>query len=51
MGRSAEVASAVVAIAQVIFSSITIYRARGDQIEKYGYAAYGLSAYPYALMS
>ena len=42
---------AVVGIAQVIFSSITIYRARGDQIEKYGYAAYGLSVYPYALMS
>ena len=51
MGRSSEVASAVIAIAQVIFSSITIYRTRGDQIEKYGYAAYGLSAYPYALMS
>ena len=49
--RSTEAASAVVAIAQVIFSSITIYRARGEQIEKYGYAAYGLSVYPYALMS
>ena len=51
MGRSTEVASAAIAIAQVIFSSITIYRTRGDQIEKYGYAAYGLSVYPYALMS
>ena len=49
--RSTEVTSAVVAIAQVIFSSIAIYRARGEQIEKYGYAAYGLSVYPYALMS
>ena len=49
--RSTEVASAVIGIAQVIFSSITIYRARGDQIEKYGYAAYGLSVYPYLLMS
>ena len=49
--RSIEVANAVVAIGQVIFSSITIYRARGEQIEKYGYAAYGLSVYPYALMS
>ena len=51
MGRSTEVASAAIAIAQVIFSSITIYRTSGDQIEKYGYAAYGLSVYPYALMS
>ena len=49
--RSIEVTSAVVAIGQVIFSSITIYRALGDQIEKYGYAAYGLSVYPYLLMS
>ena len=49
--RSKELTSAVVGIAQVIFSIITIYRTRGDQIEKYGYAAYGLSVYPYALMS
>ena len=45
MGRSTEAASAIVAIAQMIFSSITIYRTRGDQIEKYGYAAYGLTVY------
>ena len=51
MCRSTGVTSTVVGIAQVIFSSITIYHARGDQIEKYGYAAYGLSVYPYALMS
>ena len=51
LGRSTEVASPIVAIAQVIFSLITIYRTRGDQTEKYGYAAYGLSVYPYALMS
>lgn len=40
-----------VAIAQLIFSSITIYRARGDQIDHYGYAAFGLSVFPYTLMS
>ena len=49
--RSKELTSAAVGIAQVIFASITIYRARGDQIEKYGYAAYGFSVYPYLLMS
>ena len=49
--RSKELTSALVGIAQVIFASITIYRARGDQIEKYGYAAYGLSVHPYLLMS
>ena len=51
LSRSTEVVSAVIAIGQVIFSSTTIYRTRGDQIKKYGYAAYGLSVYPYALMS
>ena len=49
--RSIEITSAVVGIGQVIFASITIYRARGDQIEKYGIAAYGLSVYSYLLMS
>ena len=49
--RSEELTSAFVGIAQIIFASITIYRARGDQIEKYGYAAYGFSVYPYLLMS
>ena len=49
--RSKELTSAAVGIVQIIFASITIYRARGDQIEKYGYAAYGFSVYPYLLMS
>ena len=40
-----------VSIAQVIFASITIYRARGSQIERYGYAAFGLSVFQYAFMS
>ena len=51
LGAPTEVASAVIAIAQVIFSVITLYRTRGEQVEKYGYAAYGFSVFPYALMS
>ena len=51
LGASTEVASGVIAIAQVIFSVITLYRNRGDQVEKYGYAAYSFSVFPYALMS
>ncbi|KAK6339985.1 hypothetical protein TWF730_001762 [Orbilia blumenaviensis] len=42
---------AVVAIGQTIFASITIYRSRGDQINRFGYAAFGLTVAPYALMS
>lgn len=38
-------------VVQLIFSSITIYRTQGDQIIRYGYAAFGLSVFPYTLMS
>ena len=51
LGASTEVASGVIAIAQVIFSIITLYRNHGEQVEKYGYAAYSFSVFPYALMS
>jgi hypothetical protein len=30
---------------------ITLYRSRGDQLEQYGYAAFGLSVIQYAIMS
>lgn len=36
---------------QLIFASSTLYEARGDQIERYGYAAFGLTVAPYAWMS
>lgn len=36
---------------QVVFGVITLYRTRGLQIERFGYAAYGLTVFPYALMS
>jgi len=39
------------AIVQVGFAAVTLYRARGDQVEKYGYAAFGLTVIPYAIMS
>ena len=51
LGASTEVTGAAIAIAQVIFSVITLYRNRGEQVEKYGYAAYSFSVFPYALMS
>lgn len=42
---------AIIAIVQVLYGSITLYRARGDQIESFGYAAFGLTVVPYVIMS
>ncbi|MCJ1331009.1 hypothetical protein MMC10_007696 [Thelotrema lepadinum] len=41
----------LVSIIQAVWGIITIYRARGDQIQIYGYAAFGLTVVPYAYMS
>ena len=38
-------------LVQAVAGSITIYRARGDQIARYGYSAFGLSVVPYVFMS
>ncbi|KAI4214735.1 MAG: hypothetical protein LQ351_002811 [Letrouitia transgressa] len=42
---------AIIAIIQTIIASIALYRSRGDQIEYYGYASFGLTLFPYILMS
>ncbi|KAI9687420.1 MAG: hypothetical protein M1820_010457 [Bogoriella megaspora] len=42
---------AFIGLAQAMWAIITIYQARGDQIQHYGYAAFGLTVVPYALMS
>lgn len=34
-----------------MWAIITLYRARGDQIQEFGYAAFGLTVAPYAFMS
>jgi hypothetical protein len=41
----------LLALGQLCFAIATLYRTRGDQIEKYGYAAFGLTVIQYALMS
>lgn len=41
----------LVAIIQLIYGSLTIYRTRGDQVKQYGYAAFGLTVTPYIIMS
>ncbi|KAK4129797.1 hypothetical protein N657DRAFT_630604 [Parathielavia appendiculata] len=40
-----------VSLVQAIWAIFTAYRARGDQLEQYGYAAFGLTVVPYAVMS
>ncbi|KAH7075014.1 hypothetical protein FB567DRAFT_182368 [Paraphoma chrysanthemicola] len=42
---------ALIALAQSAYALTTLYRARGDQIEQFGYAAFGLTVAPYAVMS
>jgi hypothetical protein len=41
----------IVSIAQLLFAVATLYRTKGDQIDQFGYAAFGLTVIPYALMS
>jgi hypothetical protein len=40
-----------IAIAQVLFGVINLYRTKGRQIEQFGYAAYGFTVIPYTLTS
>jgi hypothetical protein len=39
------------AIVQAILAIQTLYQTRGDQIERYGFASFGLTVAPYAIMS
>jgi hypothetical protein len=41
----------LVSIAQLLIATSTLYRTRGDQVDLYGYAAFGLTVAPYAWMS
>ncbi|KAH7176197.1 hypothetical protein EDB81DRAFT_897304 [Dactylonectria macrodidyma] len=48
---SYDLAKILVALGQTIFAAATLYQTRGDQISIYGYAAFGLTVTPYAMMS
>ncbi|KAK4182618.1 hypothetical protein QBC35DRAFT_395605 [Podospora australis] len=41
----------VISFVQTCWASVTVYQTRGDQIQQYGYAAFGLTVVPYAFMS
>lgn len=42
---------ALIALVQSGYALSTLYRSRGDQIDQFGYAAFGLTVAPYAVMS
>lgn len=41
----------IAAIFQTLYASFTLYETRGDQLTRYGYAAFGLTVAPYLVMS
>lgn len=45
------IVKALIALVQSAYALVTLYRARGDQITQFGYAAFGLTVAPYAVMS
>ncbi|KAJ7069103.1 hypothetical protein C8F01DRAFT_976171 [Mycena amicta] len=51
ISASRSAARAVVAIVQTCYGAFTLYRTSGDQIARYGYAAFGLTVAPYTVMS
>lgn len=51
ISSSYSVLSAVISIIQVCLASATLYKTRGNQLEEYGYAAFGLTVVPYVIMS
>ena len=45
------VAKIGISLFQSLYATYTVYQARGDQITRYGYAAFALTVAPYAVMS
>ncbi|KAK0645413.1 hypothetical protein B0T16DRAFT_492574 [Cercophora newfieldiana] len=41
----------IAAVVQAISAGITLYRTRGDQLERYGFTSFGLTVVPYLVMS
>lgn len=41
----------IAAVVQAISAGITLYRTRGDQLDRYGFTSFGLTVVPYLVMS
>ena len=51
LGGSRGFFQAVAAVVQTVSAGITLYRSRGDQVNRYGFTAFGFTVVPYLLMS
>jgi hypothetical protein len=51
ISSSQNIAKSIASVVQLLFACATLYRARGDQLSHYGYAAFSLTVIPYAIMS
>ena len=51
IARSQSWVKMIASIIQLSASCIMLYRTRGSQLHQYGYAGFGLTVFPYALMS
>lgn len=51
LGSTYNIPKALFALGQAVWGVTTVYRTQGDQLERYGYAAFGVTVAPYAFMS
>ena len=51
LSSNLNIPKALIAIFQFIYASVTLYKTKGDQIERYGFASFGLTVIPYLIMT
>ncbi|TQN74048.1 hypothetical protein CSHISOI_01376 [Colletotrichum shisoi] len=51
LGSTYNIPKALFALGQAAWGITTVYRTQGDQLDRYGYAAFGVTVAPYAFMS
>ncbi|GKT45381.1 uncharacterized protein ColSpa_05562 [Colletotrichum spaethianum] len=51
LGSTYNIPKALFALGQAAWGVTTVYRTQGDQLDRYGYAAFGATVAPYAFMS
>jgi hypothetical protein len=51
LAASPSISKLLISLIQTIWAVVTLYRTQGDQIEQFGYAAFGLTVAQYAFMS
>ncbi|KAK3991052.1 hypothetical protein QBC44DRAFT_263598 [Cladorrhinum sp. PSN332] len=51
LGGTFSLIQPLAAVAQAISAGFTIYKTRGDQLDRYGFSSFGLTVVPYLIMS